>query len=449
MKDTNFPYKRFFIYGASIALYNLLTLLTGLIDNIMLGSYAESALAGASLANQIQFILQMLVMGLGDGLVVVLTRAIGNRQSKVYPTIVKIAIISGSIFAIISFTIMSIAPEPIYRLINGERHIIDNALAYTQIIRFSYPFFIATQLMLSLLRSFGFVRISYSIAIISLLTNSSLNYCLIFGNFNLPEMGIRGAAIATLTARSLELAIVFIYFLTKLKFFNLQYRKFEAKTWQDFYHVSLPLLITQALWGVCNFFYLSILGNYGQTVIVANSISVIYGQVIMVMIYGTANGAQVLMGQALGRGLQTEIVLYHKKFQQLFLVIATISASLVLLSRFTVRLLYPSISTASYNLTLKLLLITAFVCIATGYQVPTDFSLLRAGGDTAFTSYLNIFLIWGITLPLAYLLQLRKVNPALVFLVLRSDQFLKTIAMYLRANRKNWLHYSLNKIKLD
>ena len=62
-----------------------------------------------------------------------------------------------------------------------------------------------------MLRSVETVQISFIVSVISLIVNGGINYTLIFGHFGFPEMGIKGAAIGTLTARSLEFLIVLFY----------------------------------------------------------------------------------------------------------------------------------------------------------------------------------------------------------------------------------------------
>ena len=63
-------YKNFFSIYAALVLQNVITISVNLADNIMLGAYSETALAGVAAVNQIQFIYQQILMALGDGLVI-------------------------------------------------------------------------------------------------------------------------------------------------------------------------------------------------------------------------------------------------------------------------------------------------------------------------------------------------------------------------------------------
>ena len=82
---------------------------------------------------------------------------------------------------------------------------------YLQIILFTFPLFILTNVLMAALRCVGTVKISFYISVVSLIINTCINYVLIFGRFGFPEMGIRGAAVGTLTARIAELLTVLGY----------------------------------------------------------------------------------------------------------------------------------------------------------------------------------------------------------------------------------------------
>ena len=81
VKDRQF-YKSYLSMTAVIALQNLITYAVNLADNIMIGGYSQDALSGVSMVNQIQFLLQMMVMGIGNGIVVLGAQYWGKRQTE-------------------------------------------------------------------------------------------------------------------------------------------------------------------------------------------------------------------------------------------------------------------------------------------------------------------------------------------------------------------------------
>ena len=79
---------------------------------------------------------------------------------------------------------------------------------YLSLIQWTFALFILTNVLMAALRSVGVVNISFYVSVVSLIVNAGINYTLIFGRFGFPELGILGAAVGTLTARTLEFVVV-------------------------------------------------------------------------------------------------------------------------------------------------------------------------------------------------------------------------------------------------
>ena len=78
--NKTFYYSFFSIYAA-LVLQNVITLSVNLADNMMLGAYSETSLAGVAAVNQIQFVFQQILMALGDGLVIFCSQYWGKKQT--------------------------------------------------------------------------------------------------------------------------------------------------------------------------------------------------------------------------------------------------------------------------------------------------------------------------------------------------------------------------------
>ena len=110
IKEKSF-YKTFAVLTASLALQNLLTYSVNLMDNVMLGAYSETALSGSALCNQFQFLLQMLVMGAGEGVVVLGTQYWGKKNLKPIPHIIGVALRYGVGLAAVMFLLVLFFPS--------------------------------------------------------------------------------------------------------------------------------------------------------------------------------------------------------------------------------------------------------------------------------------------------------------------------------------------------
>ena len=209
MKDRSF-YKLFFTLTMTIALRNVIVFTVNLADNIMLGSYAESAMSGVALVNQIQFLLQLVVTGTCEGAQIFISRAWGSSDNVTIKKMINIAIRSAVVVASVVMLIVMIAPEGVLGLLATSPDFVAEGAGYLRIIRFSYPIFAITTALIVANNGVETVRLGFITSIGALVINVCLNYCLIFGNFGMPEMGARGAAVATLVARCFECLAVMV-----------------------------------------------------------------------------------------------------------------------------------------------------------------------------------------------------------------------------------------------
>ena len=204
-------YRTFFGMCILLVLQNVVTISINLADNIMLGAYSETALSGAAAVNQIQFVYQSVLMALGDGAVIVCSQYWGKRMTEPVKRICATAMRLGLLIAALLFLLVSLFPRGAVGLFTTDQAIIEEGVSYLQIIRFSYPFFGVTVLLLAALRSVETVRVAFWLSVITLCVNCGLNSVFIYGRFGTPELGAAGAALGTLCARIVECTVLMIY----------------------------------------------------------------------------------------------------------------------------------------------------------------------------------------------------------------------------------------------
>lgn len=212
VKDSKF-YRTFFSMTGIIALQNLITFAVNLADNIMIGGYSQDALSGVAMVNQIQFLLQMLVMGTGNGIVVLGSQYWGKKELTPIRKVTSVGLLIGIAISAVMVLLVYCFPTQTLGLLTDEQAVIREGSKYLVIICFSYVLFAITNILLCSLRSVETVRIGFVVNLTALVVNIILNYGLIYGNLGLPELGVEGAAIATLIARIVEFLIVTGYVL--------------------------------------------------------------------------------------------------------------------------------------------------------------------------------------------------------------------------------------------
>lgn len=438
-------YRTFAILTLSLALQNLLTYSVNLADNIMLGRFSQDALSGASLCNQLQFFLQMLVQGVGEGVVVLGARYWGKKDLKPIPDIIGAGLRFGVSIAAVLFVLALLFPTQIIRLMTNDPVIMEQAVQYLQIICFTYVIFALTNMLTASLRSIGIVKIGYIISASTLCINICLNYVLIYGHFGAPALGVRGAAIATLVSRTVELLIVIWFLKFREHTLRLNWRKLlfiDTSYIRDYIHVSLPMLVTQTMWGASSIIQTAILGNMENAAMVvpANSISVLVFQILSVVGYGAASAAAIMTGRTLGEGHKERIDQTAFTFQIMFCVIGVFTGLIILLSRGPVLQIYNTLSPEAAELTRQFITVLAITSVGTCYQMAADCGILRAGGDTKFAMWNNLVFVWLICLPCAALSAfVFHFSPVVVFFCLKMEQLGKCPVIFLRVRSKKWI----------
>ena len=274
-RDRSF-YKSFIFLAVALMVEQVVILSVNLIDNLMLGAYSEAALSGVAAVNQIQFVLQQIVYGVSNGMIVLGSQYWGQGRTGEIKKLAAIGmwIVIGITLAL--FVAVSVAPYGALTLFTDNAAIAEQGVQYLRIMRWSYVFFGMTTVMLGAMRIAETVKIALRVSVVSLLVNVSINYLLITGNLGFPEMGVRGAAIGTLTARVVECIIVGVYLFTREKRLNLvpsDFLRLDGTMLGDYIRVSVPIIGAALIWGVGNAVQTMILGHMDKSAIAAQSIS--------------------------------------------------------------------------------------------------------------------------------------------------------------------------------
>lgn len=443
IKEKTF-YKSFMILALSLALQNLLTYGVNMMDTVMLGRYSQDAMGGVSLCNQVQYLLQMLVVGAGEGAVVLGSQYWGKGNLKPIPHIIGVALRFGGSLAVLLFGIVAFFPTQLLSLLSNDSAVIAEGQKYFQIICFTYIIFTVTNILVASLRSIGIVKIGYVISGSTLVINVCLNYCLIYGNLGFPELGVRGAAIATLVSRCVELLIVIYYLKYQENRLNLTLTKLiriDTSYIGDYTRVSSPVLINQALWGVAQMVQTGILGHLGGDVTAANAIAIQVFQVLSVVAYGAASASGIVVGRTIGEGNELRLRPLVNTLQALFITIGICSGLLIFVLREPILMVFGgTLTNRAYELSMQFMLVLSITTIGTSYQMACDNGIIRGGGDTAFSAKMNLISMWLIIVPFSAMAAFWwKCAPIVVFFLLKWDQLYKTIPVVMRLRSWKWV----------
>ena len=425
-----------------LALQNLITFAVNLADNVMIGGYSQTAMSGVAIVNQIQFLLQMLMLGTGAAIGVLGSQYWGKKELIPVRKATSIGLLLGVILSAIMMLLVYFFPRQALGLLTNEQTVIDEGAKYLSIICFSYVLFAVSQNLLSALRSVETVRIGFVVNLVALVVNVVLNYGLIYGRLGMPEMGVRGAAIATLSARVVEFIVVVVYVLffdKKICWRPKNLLRLDRTMLRDYIRVGTPLILANGIWGIAMSVQTAILGRMGDDTIAANSIATTIFQVVSVVCYAASTASAVVIGKTVGEGDIPRVKAYTKSLQIMYIGIGIVTGlTLYSCSDLIIRLY--DVTPAAAQLAKQFIMVLSVSVVGTSYQCSCLTGIVTGGGDTKFVLINDLIHQWLIVIPSAFLSAFVFQWPLWVtFMCLKSDQILKCFVAVVKVNRYKWI----------
>lgn len=441
VRDASF-YRTFFPLLFVIVLQQLAALAVNLADNIMLGRYSELALSGASLVNQLQFTLQQIAAGIGMGIVVLAAQYWGQKRTEPIKKIISLGVKCGFFSGVLFFAISQLAPAGVLGLFTRDTEVIAEGVRYLKVICWTYPVFGLSNSLMYALQSVETAMIGTVMSCSTICINVCLNYCLIYGNFGAPELGIVGAAVATLVSRLVELGIILVYILFLDK--KLHMKLWELLRWdgtylQDYLKVSTPIVISGLLWGVAQAAQTAIPGHMSATAIAANSIAIILFEIFAVLGAACANTASVVTGKTIGAGKLDKVKAYSKTMQGIFLLGGLFSGGMLFWCKDWIVNFY-TVSPAVKAMAVDFMTVLSVASIGSCYEYPVEGGIIAGGGSTKYAAVVDNLFMWLFTIPSAALSAfVFQFPPVVTFAFLKADQILKCIPNCITCNRYRWV----------
>ncbi|MDU2198407.1 MAG: MATE family efflux transporter, partial [Peptostreptococcaceae bacterium] len=232
---------------------NLISSSVNVVDTVMISSLGESSVASIGVANQFFFLFNMTLYGITGGAGIFISQFFGKKDVNNIRSVTGLSTILAFLVSCLFFLPALIAPKLIINIFSHDSEVVKLCIEYFSIVTFSYPIIAISTVFSMGARSVRNPKLGMICSTIALGTNIVLNYGLILGNFGLPALGVKGAALATVIARIIELVLItsYIYFIKKdyLLRFNLNdVKRIKADFLKTFASKSLPILLNDSLW---------------------------------------------------------------------------------------------------------------------------------------------------------------------------------------------------------
>jgi putative MATE family efflux protein len=434
-------YKTLFTVAAPLILQQLITTSVQLVDNVMVGKLGEEAIGAVSVVNQLYFVVILITFGALGGAGIFTAQYFGSKDYDKLKQTFRFKLIIGMFIALLSFVVFSLFGRSLIMIFTDNETTIELAMTYLSYARWSAFPWILSVAIANTFRETGITKPLLVISIVAILTNTVLNYLLIFGNFSFPKLGVEGAAIATTISRFVEFFLMFILLSKKGHVFNTSLKevfKIDRKLLISIFVMALPLLLNELFWSTGQTVFLHAYSRRGDQALAAMNITSAISQLVFVTFGAIATAVAVLVGNTLGRNELEEAKDNAKKLIATAVIVAA-AAGLILfaLSFFILNIYDVSDATkqiAQFNIRINALFIPVF-----SFNVTLYFTL-RAGGDTKSTFLMDAGYMWFLPVPTALLLSyLTDMPVTMMFLFVQMLDIPKMLIGLSRYRKEHWV----------
>lgn len=434
-------YKTLLTLTLPIALQNLINQSLAITDTAMLGMVGESELAAVTMANSPLFILMFIVFGFQSGSSILISQYWGKGDQKSINRVMGIGFYTCAIITFIAACVVVSFPQAVVRLWTDNPKLIVLAADYMRVVGFSYFINSFTLIYVAAQRSMENVKFGLFVQFVAMIVNTGLNYIFIFGKLGAPCMGVAGAALGTLCARVVELAIVVLHAKYNDRF-RIQWKALlrpGKAIVQDFAKYSLPVVMNETLWGTGVSVYPAIFGRMGEAAIAAYTVAGNIDRVVMVLVFGFGSAAAVMIGKEIGRGNEKEASNIGIAILIISGLAGVVSGVLVYAARPLVYMIF-NLPVQTQTLCGILLMIVAIAMPFRAMLYSSVVGILRGGGDVKVALLIDILPMYLFGIPLALLFAFVFHLPAqYVYACLALEEVVKNIFAAKRIASKKWV----------
>ncbi len=392
-----------------------ITNLVSLLDNIMVGALGETPLSGVSIINQLFLVFNLTLFGVLSGASIFGAQFYGVLDWRGMRDTFRFRIVFGFAVTVLAMGVFWLWGDSLSMLfLNNENNspaavaeTLDYAMSYLRIALWGLIPFMLSQTYAGLLRETGQTLHPMIASVIAIVTNLVLNYCLIYGAFFFPRMGVAGAALATVIARVLEAAYVMAYTHLHVKqypFIAGAYRSLHipADLCRDIFVKGAPLMLNESLWSVGMTIISSSYSSRGLEVVAANNIATTAWSLFCVLMFAMGSVVAIMVGQQLGAGNIEQAKQIDRRLIFFTLVSHIVMGGLLFLAAPLIPLLY-EVGEQTHALAVDMLRIQGIVLPAHAF-VHVVYFTLRSGGKTMVTFLFDCVFTLGVSAMLSIVL---------------------------------------------
>lgn len=435
-------YKKFFILMLPMALKELISSLTNLIDTIMIGRLGDAPIAAIGIGNQVYFLFTVFLFGISCGAGVFSSQFWGKQDIPKMRKILGLNILLAMGLALVFIFAAVTFPVQIFNAFKAAPEALNEGVTYLRIVCIGYFATAITTAFDSSVCCSEKAALPFIVRAIGLLVNVVLNWILIFGRLGAPAMGVKGAAVATVIARFSELAVMLSAVYGRKMIQAASFKELFTISKEivvKFFKTSSAVILNEMAWALGTTAYSWVFARISPEAIVVITIVQNIERLMLVFFHGGGNAGGVFIGKAVGAGNYEEAYEYGKRLAVLS-VITSVVLSLIFVAARPIILMPYQVSAEVYNQSMNLLAVVAVMMNIKALTFLLIVGVFRNGGNPGAAFLIDIGCVWLVGVPMVTLGGLVLHLPLLIsYAMMCSEEIVKVIISVTYFKKKKWM----------
>lgn len=435
-------YKKFFILMLPMALKELISSLTNLIDTIMIGRLGDAPIAAIGIGNQVYFLFTVFLFGISCGAGVFSSQFWGKQDIPKMRKILGLNLLLAMGLALVFIFAAVTFPVQIFNAFKAAPEALNEGVTYLRIVCIGYFATAITTAFDSSVCCSEKAALPFIVRAVGLLVNVILNWILIFGRLGAPAMGVKGAAVATVIARFSELAVMLSAVYGRKMIQAASFKELftiPKEIVVKFFKTSSAVILNEMAWALGTTAYSWVFARISPEAIVVITIVQNIERLMLVFFHGGGNAGGVFIGKAVGAGNYEEAYEYGKRLAVLS-VITSVVLSLIFVAARPIILMPYQVSAEVYNQSMNLLAVVAVMMNIKALTFLLIVGVFRNGGNPGAAFLIDIGCVWLVGVPMVTLGGLVLHLPLLIsYAMMCSEEIVKVIISVTYFKKKKWM----------
>lgn len=446
-------YKGALALAVPIMLQQLIQSLVSLIDNFMVSGLGDVSMSGVNVAGQVLFVFFVYLNAICMAGGIYMTQFFGAKNSGGMKQAFLFKLMMGLAAFIPYLLVCLVFPRQVLSLMligNTQAELIlDEAVKYIHIMFFMGLPMTVSMCIASSLRDMGRVKIPLAVTAAATLINTLFNWLLIYGNLGFPRLEVKGAAIATVTARMVELIIFLIIYIRVKPEFAVKIGELFGIDRALFVRILKKgafVLFCEMVWVLSETITTAIYnGRGGADVVSGMASSFAIANLFFVAFGGIYSATGVMIGKTLGEGKlekarqQKTWLLSGSAVFGVFMALFGFGTTLI------IPIVFGRLSDSAVDICRSMvIMMSCFMPI--WVYMNSQMAVARAGGDTAMGAYTDSAITIFIMLPMLFILGFATdIGPVAMYLGVKLLDLVKVVVFHIWLKKERWLKNLANK----